>query len=83
MTLASIHCARENEFVVAAFGGAEFWIGANDRSSEGTFVWDDETSFDYQYWNFGEPNNWCKKEHCAVVKANGKWNDVFCNDTPL
>ena len=72
-TLASVHCARENEFLTDAFGGTEFWIGGTNKAN---WVWEDGTSFSYTNWNFGEPNNWMKNERNIAVKSNGMWNDV-------
>lgn len=73
--LASIHCAAENEFFTSAFAGAEFWIGANDKIDEGTFVWEDKSDFSYKNWNSGEPNNYGWGEDCVSVKNSGTWND--------
>ena len=59
-----------------------FWIGASDRSREGTFVYDHSNlKVPQQYWEDGEPNNKGGDENCAVVRrldGNLGINDVPC-----
>ena len=56
-----------------------FWLGIHDIAQEGTFVYaSDNTAIEFDDWAYGEPNNVGKKEDCAVVGSNGKWNDLPC-----
>lgn len=56
------------------------WIGANDRETEGAFVWSDESPFDFTWWAPLEPNNFGGDEHCVAVypQTLGRWNDLPC-----
>ncbi|KAK5863950.1 hypothetical protein PBY51_000933 [Eleginops maclovinus] len=54
------------------------WVGGNDSSKEGVWMWSDGSKFDFQGWPVGEPNNAGKEEHC--MELNLKEKD-FPNDT--
>jgi len=66
--------------VAGAIGTNSYWIGLNDRSSEGTFVWSDSTALGaYTAWASGEPNNAYGLEDCTeVLGSSGEWNDSGC-----
>ncbi|XP_038069571.1 perlucin-like protein [Patiria miniata] len=55
-----------------------YWIGANDISSDHSWVWDEDGSrVTYDNWYSGEPNNVDGDEDAAVVNAgDNKWNDL-------
>ncbi|XP_062559303.1 lectin-like [Armigeres subalbatus] len=61
------------------------WIGANDISEEGTFVWHSTgLKVDYTNWSVGNPNNY-GKEDCAEIAFQSytnwtwTWNDHKCH----
>ena len=60
-----------------------FWIGASDRSREGTFVYEHSNlQVPQKYWGDGEPNNKGGDENCVVVsrvEGNFGFNDFPCN----
>ncbi|CAG5122283.1 unnamed protein product, partial [Candidula unifasciata] len=61
-----------------------YWIGLNDRRTEGTYVWlDDRTKANFTRWNTGAPNNSNGNENCVVVDSNkgDRWDDLDCNTT--
>ncbi|XP_029714391.2 perlucin-like isoform X2 [Aedes albopictus] len=65
------------------------WIGANDISTEGTFVWlATGQRANYTNWSVGNPNNHAGREHCAEIAYQSytrwtwTWNDHKC-DTKL
>ncbi|KXJ18079.1 C-type lection lectoxin-Enh3 [Exaiptasia diaphana] len=60
--------------------GDYVWIGFNDRTKEGTFVWFDGTKPKYTNWYKGEPNNYGGNEHCTIKSQRGdlKWHDNNC-----
>lgn len=63
----------------------EWWIGLNDRATEGTFVWhDDTTLMDTGYANWGpeEPND-NNDQDCVDLDGplyGGGWDDHQCDD---
>jgi cysteine-rich repeat protein len=74
--LASIADADENN-IVAQVADQSVWIGANDQSNEDTFVWTDNTTFVFENFNFGQPDDF-GTEDCVEMFDNGGWNDVGC-----
>jgi hypothetical protein len=82
--LASIHGQAEHDAVVAAISAsdpaADWWIGLNDLTSEGTFTWIDATSVDYLKWRDMEPNDYMAGEDCAEYSPGTfEWNDASCD----
>ena len=79
--LVTIESEREMEFLknrTSVFKGL-FWIGLNDRKTEGHFVWSDGTQFKssvYSNWRKGQPDNW-REENCVELNQKG-WNDLAC-----
>lgn len=81
--LVSLHAKNVQDFVASeafAIQDSDWWIGLNDTKNEGTFVWSDNTPFNYMNWNDGEPNN-AGEEDCANVIpwGGGTWNDLPCD----
>ncbi|XP_076825901.1 perlucin-like protein isoform X2 [Clavelina lepadiformis] len=64
-------------------GAPDVWIGMNDISREGTFVWLDGSSASNVNWANGEPNN-AGNEDCVLVRPRiyaYKLNDGACSST--
>lgn len=84
--LVTINDATENAWLLSAFGNTEpFWIGFNDRITEGVFNWISGETITYTNWNSGEPNNtiyYSTGEDYAVINwgTNGKWVDLLANE---
>lgn len=54
------------------------WIGANDRITEGEFIWEG-TGKVVNWWNSGVPDNWGNYEHCVEIYTSAQiWNDQSC-----
>jgi len=83
-TLATVRDAAEMDAVESLFSsiGGNLWIGLNDLSSEGTWVWvsgwDCEGDCDLDWWHSGEPNN-SGDEDCAEVWTTYSTNDMSCS----
>ena len=78
--LVSITDLSENDWIRTQFGNVsgvsnDFWLGYNDRQSEGNFVWSNGEVTNYENWNTGEPNN-AGNEDYVQMTATGKWNDT-------
>ena len=91
--LVEINSAEENRAIVAEMQRQNsfsrkinFWLGINDRRSEGHWVHESTgRSVNFANWNSGEPNNGNGNpgsENCAFINEREKWNDADCNDKP-
>ena len=78
--LVSVRNQEENVYVQHRLNGARGWIGLNDRSSEGTFVWADSRSNSFTYWAQSQPNDFNNEDcvHTLGIKHSFLWNDVSC-----
>ncbi|CAH1796015.1 unnamed protein product [Owenia fusiformis] len=79
--LATIRNADEQSFISNMITETSY-IGFNDITDEGTFVWQDGSSSTFLNWGPGEPNN-AGNEDCAEVVSPqwgkpGIWNDIPC-----
>ncbi|XP_072046563.1 uncharacterized protein [Amphiura filiformis] len=75
----------ENDPDTSDFG---FWLGLNDIANEGTFVFEDGSTFDVGYignWATGQPDNGGTggNEDCAIMwqipSQENNWGDVSCS----
>lgn len=62
----------------------DYWIGATDIATEGTFLWDTTgESLVYTNWRSGEPNDGgIQGEDCAIIEgdsATQTWDDRECS----
>ena len=91
--LIEINSAEENRAIVAEMQRQNsfsrkinFWLGINDRRSEGHWVHESTgRSVNFANWNSGEPNNGNGNpgsENCAFINELEGWNDVDCNGKP-
>ena len=81
--LVTITSSEENAFV-AGLTGSLAWIGYNDISDEGSFVWVTGEPTTYTNWAGGEPNNQLGTEDCVEFNrfGVGLWNDLPCSGFP-
>lgn len=79
MGMVTINDAAEDQWIRAQMQpiASEWWLGLNDRVSEGTWTWYDGQS-SYTNWNPGEPNAATSAEDCAVTTNAAGWNDISC-----
>jgi len=85
--LASIGDAAENTDINAQayfrYGG-KWWIGFNDQTTEGSFVWSNGEAVTYTNWHAGEPNDGGGNEDCTQLGRfypAATWNDEPCSSS--
>ncbi|XP_072234626.1 macrophage mannose receptor 1 [Leuresthes tenuis] len=77
--LMSIH--NEEDLKMSTFYTSEtFWTGLRLQGPNEGFVWSDGSPYDFENFDYGEPNNHNDNEHCVEVKLNyvKHWNDRHC-----
>ena len=86
-TLVDIYSDGENDYVtslgISKVGNSSFWIGYNDISSEGHFVWTRTgQAGHYTKWLTGQPDSAYTNDDCAELLSNpyGRWNDRLCQN---
>ncbi len=79
--LVTMNDSAENAWVTSytnTYMTSDPWIGFNDRSSEGSWVWETGETVSYTNWSSSEPNN-SGDEDCAHLYDSGAWNDHQCS----
>ena len=75
--LVTIGNSDENDFV-SSLSNANFWIGLNDISQEGVYVWVSGSTSTYRNWGTGEPNNSGDEDCTHMISSSTFWNDWPC-----
>lgn len=84
LDLATVNDGTEEEWIyhqANLFSRQKWWIGLNDRSSEGNFGWASGASLGYTNWYAAEPNNGGGNEDCGQLNRfhpSKGWNDEPC-----
>ena len=84
MHLVTIDDAAEDGWLTAValtLGGNNWWMGFNDRATEGVWVWDGPpSSTPYLDWAVGQPDDFDGAEDCGEFIDGGhdRWNDEDC-----
>ena len=60
------------------------WIGANDRVTEGSFVWVNgmNVTNDVMHWGLGQPDNNENNEDCVNLLSALTDQKILANDAP-
>ena len=80
--LVTVHNQEENVYIQHRHNGERSWIGLNDRSVEGSFVWTNREISSFRFWAPKQPNNFKNEDcvHTLGAKHGYAWNDVPCNN---
>ena len=64
-----------------SYSTAKWWMGFNDRSTEGTWEWASGQSVSFTDWEPGEPNDAGFREDCGQLNrfSGDTWNDEPCS----
>ena len=81
--LVTIDNSGENAFV-GSLSTATLWIGLNDISQEGIYVWVSGSTSAYRSWSAGQPDNF-GNEDCVhmLLPSSTVWNDLPCTSSNL
>ena len=80
--LVTVHNQEENVYIQHRHNGDRSWIGLNDRSVEGSFVWTNKEISSFRFWAPRQPNNWKNEDcvHTLGTRHGYTWNDVSCDN---
>ncbi|CAH3199468.1 unnamed protein product, partial [Porites evermanni] len=75
--LVTVHNQEENVYIQHRHNGERSWIGLNDRSVEGSFVWTNKEISKFRFWAPQQPNDWKNEDcvHTLGAKHGYTWND--------
>ncbi len=74
--LVTINDEMEQKWLQAVFGGQPSWIGLNDITEEGQWVWDNGEPLTYTNWALQEPNDTSiGDEDYVILGPSGKWQN--------
>ncbi|CAH3133122.1 unnamed protein product [Porites lobata] len=81
-SLVTVHNQNENVYIQHRPNGERSWIGLNDRSVEGSFVWTNKEINSFRFWAPQQPNDWKNEDcvHTLGAKHGYTWNDVPCHN---
>jgi hypothetical protein len=88
--LAYLKSAALDTLAETFVGNADTWIGADDLTTEGTFLWVDGSALTFTNWHTGEPNsgglNATYQEDCVIIagaRVDKQWDDRPCDATEV
>ncbi len=68
-----------NDALVSRFEVTHFWIGLNDLTEQGIWMWPDGSRLRRGEWKPGEPNNYGREGCVELYTDSWQWNDLDCN----
>ena len=81
--LTSITTERENNYLntIITSSVGNCWIGLNDKGTEGSYTWIDDTTVSYTNWTNTPSDD--TNSNCVQINnaGNGMWESVSCDMT--
>ena len=80
--LVDVNNKEENVFIQNRHNGERSWLGLNDRSTEGDFIWADHQPGNFTAWVKNEPSN-LREYDCVLAfgsEYSYEWINVKCSD---
>merc|ERR1719430_816016 len=87
-TLATVDNSLQDDAITELCGDNDCYIGLNDISADGSFVWEADGSaletYSYTNWYANNPKSHAI-QNCVIKRAsqNGQWDDVGCSKTSV
>ncbi|XP_051898084.1 asialoglycoprotein receptor 1-like isoform X2 [Pristis pectinata] len=80
--LAVIDRSDKQAFVVNEIKSTRHWIGLNESSTGGTWLWVDGTDYpsSQKFWSSGEPRSIGSYEPCVGTNRDGNWVVYSCSE---
>ena len=80
--LVTVHSQEENVYIQHRHNGERSWIGFNDRSVKGSFVWTKKGTSSFRFWAPNRPNNYTDQDcvHTLGAKNGYTWSDSSCDN---
>ena len=80
--LADVSNNEENVYLQHRHNGEKSWLGLNDITAEGDFIWEGLGRANFTAWAQNQPNNFREEDcvHALGVDFKYEWNDVKCSD---
>ena len=66
--LATVHDQEENVYIQHRHNGEKSWIGLNDRSVEGSFVWTKKGTSSFRFWGPNQPIIWIRTAYTLLAQ---------------
>ena len=73
---------ERNELSLNLLNGERAWIGLNDMTNEGNYVWADQSPLTYVNWNSSEVETdaYLEREKDCVAATRTSWQSISCSE---
>ena len=82
--LPSIHSDEEQKEIQREASSEKVWLGGSDEKVEAAWTWSDSSSWDFDNWTSGQPDNenWAtgNGQDMVMMSESGFWEDMSSGD---